>query len=277
MDMLQLISCIHITIALLLFTQAKSSTEAPKETTTGCIADERIALLALRAGLSDPSNLLSSWNGGDCCRWKGVRCSNSTGHVVELDLHGPDCSYNLGSERVLGGIISSSLVDLHHLQYLNLSCNYFRGAKIPEFFGSLRNLEHLDLSLSYFSGMIPPQLGNLSNLRYFILDSIDSSNYVYSTDITWLSRLSSLEHLDMSSVNLGSIQNWVPVLNMLPSLKFLRLFRCQLNSSPDSILHLFSNKEHSPSLCINRCTRLALLNKISQVTTNSSSLITTTE
>ncbi|XP_047057198.1 receptor-like protein EIX2 [Lolium rigidum] len=238
MDMLQLISCIHITIALLLFTQAKSYTEAPKETTTGCIADERIALLALRAGLSDPSNLLSSWNGGDCCRWKGVRCSNSTGHVVELDLHSPDCSNNFGSKLVLGGIISSSLVDLHHLQHLNLSCNDFGGAQIPEFFGSLRHLEHLDLSMSYFSGMIPPQLGNLSNLRYFILDSIDSSNYIYSTDITWLSRLSCLEHLDMSGVNLSAIQNWVPVVNMLPSLKFLRLFRCQLNSSPDSILHL---------------------------------------
>ncbi|KAM0881833.1 hypothetical protein ACQ4PT_032692 [Festuca glaucescens] len=237
MDMLQL-SCIHITITLLLFTQAKSSTEASKDTTTGCIADERIALLVFRAGLSDPSNLLSSWNGGDCCRWKGVRCSNRTGHVIKLDLHGPDCSNNLGSKLVLGGIISSSLVDLHHLQYLNLSCNDFGGAQIPEFFGSLRHLKHLDLSLSYFSGMILPQLGNLSNLRYFILDSIDSSNYIYSTDITWLSRLSSLEHLDMSGMNLGAIQNWVPLLNMLPSLKSLRLFRCQLNSNPDSILHL---------------------------------------
>jgi Leucine-rich repeat (LRR) protein len=86
--------------------------------------------------------------------------------------------------------------------------------------------------------MIPPQLGNLSNLRFFILDSIDSSNYIYSTDITWLSRLSSLEHLEMSGVNLSTIQNWVPVVNMLPSLKLLRLFRCHLTSSPDTILHL---------------------------------------
>jgi Leucine-rich repeat (LRR) protein len=237
MDRLQL-CCIHITTALLLFTQTKSSTEASKDTTTGCIADERIALLALRAGLSDPANLLSSWNSGDCCRWKGVRCSNRTGHVIELDLHGPDCINNFASKGVLGGIINSSLVDLHHLQYLNLSCNYFGGAQIPEFFGSLRHLKYLDLSLSYFSGMIPPQLGNLSNLRYFILDSTDSSNYICSTDITWLSTLSSLEHLEMSGVNLSTIQNWVPVVNMLPSLKFLRLFRCHLTSSPDTILHL---------------------------------------
>jgi hypothetical protein len=39
-------------------------------------------------------------------------------------------------------------------------------------------------------------------LRYLNLDS--SSGGTHSTDITWLSRLSSLEHLDMSWVNLST-------------------------------------------------------------------------
>ena len=77
MDTLQL-SCIQIAIALLLFTQAKSTTYKtsahPNDKITSCIASERSALLTFRAGLSDPASLLSSWKGDDCCRWYGVDC-----------------------------------------------------------------------------------------------------------------------------------------------------------------------------------------------------------
>ncbi|XP_044417242.1 receptor-like protein EIX2 [Triticum aestivum] len=58
---------------------------------------------------------------------------------------------------------------------------------------------------------------------------------IYSTDITWLSRLTSLEHLDMTGVNLSTIVHWLPVINMLPTLKVLRLPFCQLGSTPDSL------------------------------------------
>ncbi|KAL6615531.1 hypothetical protein ACP70R_037801 [Stipagrostis hirtigluma subsp. patula] len=55
---------------------------------SGCVAAERAALLAFKAGItSDPANRLGSWRGHDCCLWRGVRCSNRTGHVVMLDLH----------------------------------------------------------------------------------------------------------------------------------------------------------------------------------------------
>ncbi|XP_048547769.1 receptor-like protein EIX1 [Triticum urartu] len=108
--------------------------------------------------------------------------------------------------------------------------------------GSFHQLRYLDLSWSQFIGRIPPQLGNLSNLQYLNLDtysyvSVDSSFHrgTYSTDITWLSRLTSLEHLDMTGVNLSTIIHWLPVVNMLPTLKFLRLFACQLRTCPDSL------------------------------------------
>jgi hypothetical protein len=84
---------IQITIGLLVFTLNKSSADTsaiPKSTNNICIPDERSAL-AFKAALSDHANLLSSWKGDDCCRWKGVHCSNTTGHVVKLDLQGPDC------------------------------------------------------------------------------------------------------------------------------------------------------------------------------------------
>ena len=212
MDTLHLF-CIQIAIALLLFLPAKSTTEErsthPNNTITSCIARERSALLAFREGLIDPedssnsSNLLPSWKGDDCCRWKGVYCSDRTGHVVKLDFRGTVCESGVRSTQLLPGNISSSLLDLQHLQYLDLSCNRFDNIQIPEFMGSLHKLKYLDLSWSLFAGRIPSQLGNLSNLQYLNLDS--SSTYssltyrTYSTDITWLSRLTSLEHLDMSS------------------------------------------------------------------------------
>lgn len=192
---------IQIAIALLLLSQI-SSTEASAyaNNTGGCIARERSALIRFKAGLiSYSADLLSSWQGDDCCGWKGVHCSKRTGHVIKLDLrslHVP------GTAPSLGGNISSSLLGLQRLQYLDLSNSWF-GGHIPEFLPYLHNLRYLSLSESGFTGMIPPHLGNLSNLRYLSL----GYDQTYSTDITWLQQLSSLEHLEMSQVNLSGIQN----------------------------------------------------------------------
>ncbi|EAY74841.1 hypothetical protein OsI_02733 [Oryza sativa Indica Group] len=234
------VCCIQLAIVLFLLAQTECSngTSAynPNETViiTRCITTERSALLAFRAGLSDPANLLPSWEGDDCCRWKGVGCSNRTGRVVKLDLQG-DCGNSIISKQVLGGSISDSLLDLHHLQYLDLSCNRFNGQQVPKFLSSLHSLRYLDLSQSSFSGRIPPQLGNLSSLRYFSIDSIFGDTD--STDISWLSRLSSLEYLDMSFVNLSTVVHWVPTVNMIRSLEFLCFSFCELQTSPDSLLH----------------------------------------
>uniref|UniRef100_A0A8R7RCK3 Leucine-rich repeat-containing N-terminal plant-type domain-containing protein n=1 Tax=Triticum urartu TaxID=4572 RepID=A0A8R7RCK3_TRIUA len=237
-----LLSNIHIAVmcALLLFTRAKSVVESssssdPNSTVTSCIARERSALVGFKAGLSDPANILSSWKGHDCCKWKGVHCSNRNSHVVKLDLRGYGCDFiDETKTPVLGGNISSSLLGLQHLQYLDLSCNWFDGVQVPEFLGSLHKLRYIDLSSSSLTGMMPPHLGNLSNLRYLNLAS-KYGTPPYSTDITWLSQLTSLEHLDLSYVNLSTILHWVPVVNMLPSLKVVRLSVCNLRTSSSSL------------------------------------------
>uniref|UniRef100_A0A8R7TB27 Leucine-rich repeat-containing N-terminal plant-type domain-containing protein n=1 Tax=Triticum urartu TaxID=4572 RepID=A0A8R7TB27_TRIUA len=78
-------------VFLLLLTQTTVGWSKPDSWKThggGCIAREREALLSIKAGITaDPERLLSSWRGQDCCQWEGIRCSNMTGHVIELDLH----------------------------------------------------------------------------------------------------------------------------------------------------------------------------------------------
>ena len=117
---------------------------------------ERKALLEFKAGLGDPLGRLSSWVGGDCRKWKGVDCSNATGHVIKVDLRKP---YQ-PSEAVfpLSGQISDSLLDLKYLNYLDLSSNELSGP-IPDSIRNLDNLRNLDLSDNSISGSIPQSIG----------------------------------------------------------------------------------------------------------------------
>ncbi|XP_035831303.1 receptor-like protein EIX1 isoform X2 [Helianthus annuus] len=186
-----------------------------------CMDSERQALLEFKHNLIDEADRLASWDAenNDCCRWAGIVCDNITGHVHEIRLRGHDdrCdrpySYNLfmkGLKQILRGNLSSSLLELRQLKYLDLSCNDFEEIQIPSFIGSLRNLRYLNLSESKIVGIIPPQIGNLSELRVLSL----GSSYGYpqrtltSRNLQWLSNLRWLHHLDMSSTNLSKATDW---------------------------------------------------------------------
>ncbi|KAM3734416.1 hypothetical protein ACB098_10G013600 [Castanea mollissima] len=184
-----------------------------------CIDTERHALLNFKQHLIDPSNRLSSWTAhGDCCLWEGVVCHNLTAHVHQLNL----TSYYASS--LLGGKLNPSLLDLKHLNYLDLSFNNFNPTAIPSFLGLMKSLTHLNLSNAGFVGLIPHQLGNLSNLHFLNLKCYD----LYVNNLEWLSGLPLLQHLDMSGVNLSKASDWVQVTNTLPSLLDLWLSYCQL-------------------------------------------------
>ncbi|PRQ24563.1 putative non-specific serine/threonine protein kinase [Rosa chinensis] len=213
-----------------------------------CIDTERSALLIFKADLIDASGRLSSWEGQNCCQWKGISCNNRTGHVEKMDLRNTspalsidaeDQEFEAYEESFLGGKINPSLLSLKYMSYLDLSSNGFQGLQIPKFFGQLKSLKYLNVSSSSssssFGRQIPPHLGNLSNLNYLDL----SGNYlleIFSINLNRLSHLSSLKYLSLNEVDLSNAgASSLHVVNMLPSMLELHLSRCNIESLPLSI------------------------------------------
>ncbi|XP_065620804.1 receptor-like protein EIX1 isoform X2 [Quercus suber] len=199
-----------------------------------CYEKDKQALLSFKQGLVDSGNVLSSWSDhGDCCRWHGVRCNNNTGQVTELHLR---CSRDgdgfLNYEKRLGGVISHSLLELEHLNYLDLSENEFNCTGIPSFLGSMGSMRHLDLHEAGFCGVIPYQLGNLSSLHYLNL----GRNFgLYADNLHWMSSLSSIQYLDLSSADLHREVDWLQIMSEFPSISNLILKSCHLDSLNPSL------------------------------------------
>ncbi|XP_048334671.2 receptor-like protein EIX2 [Ziziphus jujuba] len=209
-----------------------------------CIEEERRALLKFKEELhEDGHSLLSSWGSEEdkkeCCNWLGIGCDNKTGHVVMLDLS----PSTFGAKRFqwsLRGNITSSLVELRYLNYLDLSFNQFYGNHIPSFFTTFTKLTYLNLSSTYMYGEVPPQLANLSSL-----ESLDLSfNTAFSVrNLGWISHLSSLRELVLSDTNLSKANDWLQTVNKLPHLTRLELKRCSLPNIVPSSLSLANSSK----------------------------------
>ncbi|XP_060960695.1 receptor-like protein EIX1 [Cannabis sativa] len=215
-----------------------------------CIDHERQALLKFKQQLYQiKDGFLSSWEkeNTDCCDWYGVQCSNeSGGHVTALDLSPstnrlPPRLFYEEEDRFLRGNISSWILELKFLTYLDLSSVDFQGNQIPFFIGALTQFRYLNLSHTQMNGEIPPQLANLSSLQ--VLDL--GNNYELTlTNMKWVSHLSSLRVLDLTETNMSKAIDWVQTVSQLPYLTNLVLSLCQLPNItiPSSLSLLNSSK-----------------------------------
>ncbi|XP_042008129.1 leucine-rich repeat protein 1-like [Salvia splendens] len=143
------------------------------------------ALYALRSRLSDPTNVLQSWDPTlvNPCTWFHVTC-DSDNHVVRLDLGNSKISGSLGPE----------LGELKHLKYLELYTNNIVG-EIPKELGNLGNLISMDLYGNKFEGEIPKSFADLKSLRFLRLND----NKLTGSIPRELTTLSDLKVFDISN------------------------------------------------------------------------------
>ncbi|KAJ8430964.1 hypothetical protein Cgig2_003548 [Carnegiea gigantea] len=188
------------------------------------------ALYALRKSLSDPDNVLESWDPNlvSPCTWFHITC-NGDSHVTRDDLvisssdgrkrtvSGPFppsaiclmlCVHScrdLGNSNLSGHLVPD-LGKLEHLQYLELYKNNIQGTIPPEL-GHLKNLISLDLYNNNVSGIIPPELGKLKSLVFLRLND----NKLTGRIPRELTKISGLKVVDVSSNNLcGTIPTTGP-------------------------------------------------------------------
>uniref|UniRef100_M4E2A7 Leucine-rich repeat-containing N-terminal plant-type domain-containing protein n=1 Tax=Brassica campestris TaxID=3711 RepID=M4E2A7_BRACM len=168
----------------------------------------------------------------------GVQCDNATGAVTKLQL--PSGCFT--------GILkhNSSLFELRHLRYLNLSHSNFTSSSLPSEFSNLNRLEVLSLASSSFTGQVPSSFSKLISLTHLNL-----SHNGLTGSFPLVRTLTNLSVLDLSDNQFsGAIPS--DLLLTLPFLSHLSLRKNHLNgyievpnsSSPSSRLVYLSLGEN---------------------------------
>ncbi|KAJ8427014.1 hypothetical protein Cgig2_013332 [Carnegiea gigantea] len=139
------------------------------------ITNEQEALLRFKQEIqADNCGFMILWASQEFCCWRGVCCSNRTGHVIGLYVSGVlNCYRNPGFYH-LRGTLSPSPIELGCLNYLNLSHVGFQGGT-PYPQANLSNLTSLDLSYNYS----PFYIDSLGWLSYLTLLKVVSFGLVY--------------------------------------------------------------------------------------------------
>ncbi|TXG53178.1 hypothetical protein EZV62_022347 [Acer yangbiense] len=170
------------------------------------------ALHSLRTSLTDPNNVLQSWDPTlvNPCTWFHVTCNNDNS-VIRVDL----------GNAALSGQLVPQLGLLKNLQYLRVQKDLGRmmndgvslhcsarelysnniSGPIPSDLGNLTSLVSLDLYLNSFSGPIPDTLGKLSKLRFLRLNNNTLTGPIPMS----LTNITTLQVLDLSNNRLSGV------------------------------------------------------------------------
>ncbi|XP_027099023.1 uncharacterized protein [Coffea arabica] len=161
------------------------------------------ALLALKATISDPQNILPiNWSiSTSVCNWIGITCNTRHRRVAAIQLP------TMG----LVGTIPPQLGNLSFLVWLNLQNNSFHG-NLPTQLGHLRRLKSINLAFNSFDGEFPSWLGALSRLRYLLFHSNRISGSLPPT----LSNATTLEtiRLGLNLITGNLPQDWSALQNL---------------------------------------------------------------
>ncbi|KAI3971446.1 hypothetical protein MKW92_033617 [Papaver armeniacum] len=239
---------------------------------SGCHEEERMALLDIKSNVVDPSGRLSSWQESvthkNCCDWRGIGCSSESYHIISIDLRNKDLETYIYDraraahpepDTALRGILSPSIFNITHLEYLDLGFNDFQESKSTHQFYYLTKLNHLDLSFTDFSTSISTQFSNLTFLKYLDLScslstGIDifsryrdtyTTSCLKSPSTKWVRGLVNLQVLGLGGIDLfqatsSSQENFVEDISYLWNLKDLDISLCNI-SGPVFSIHQFHN------------------------------------
>ncbi|KAK6267689.1 hypothetical protein QUC31_011849 [Theobroma cacao] len=181
----------------------------------GCLEKERIGLLKLKAFIESvsegPDTTLITWVDGhersNCCSWDRVKCSATTGRLMELSL-------SHARTRIPGTLfrICNLNISLFHpfeeLVSLDLSDNAFGGwidqTEGYTSFSSLKKLEKLDLTNNYFNTNIFSSFSQFKSLKTLIMPYNDLKGSFPINGSKGLLSLKKLEILDLNNNLLSS-------------------------------------------------------------------------
>ncbi|CAN6236451.1 unnamed protein product [Urochloa humidicola] len=136
--------------------------------TSGCIPEEKAALMLIRSSLMEANpQVPDSWGqSDDCCSWYGVKC-NKNARVSELELAGSSIYEFSGC---WGNLNLSIFSPFHELQLLDLSSNSACLQNLDGLQG-LTKLRYLNLSYNIFiTNDAMGSLGKLASLEFIHLE-----------------------------------------------------------------------------------------------------------
>ncbi|KAM4073039.1 hypothetical protein ACB094_11G186500 [Castanea mollissima] len=196
----------------------------------GCWEQERAALLQLKASINSTADIdyFRTWNSStnkksDCCDWVGVKCDNTTGRIIQLDLSGM-----MSWSREDWCLNASLFLPFEELQHLDLGGNQI-SRWVPnegfERFSALRKLEMLYLASNSFNNNILSSFSGISSLKLLYLSENKLNGSLH------IPAFSNLEELYLNDNEINDfVTTTTKGSNNLPKLQVLELDSNKVNA-----------------------------------------------